>query len=79
VAVAIAWGVWDVAPIAIAASVIEGLGISIDILSIVFGALLLLATLSASGGAAGGGPRPWDGPLMRGDPVGRRGGQQHGT
>jgi lactate permease len=49
VVVAIAWGVWDVEPIAIAASVIEGLGISLDILYIVFGALLLLATLSASG------------------------------
>jgi lactate permease len=41
--------VWDVEPIAIAASVVEGLGISLDILYIVFGALLLLATLNASG------------------------------
>jgi len=45
----VAWLVWDVEPIAIAASVIEGLGISLDILYIVFGALLLLATLNASG------------------------------
>ncbi len=52
VVVAVAWGVWDVEPIAIAASVIEGLGISIDILYIVFGALLLLATLNASGAMA---------------------------
>jgi len=48
----IAWLVWDVEPIAIAASVIEGLGISLDILYIVFGALLLLATLNASGAMA---------------------------
>ena len=45
----VAWLVWDVRPIAIAASVVEGLGISLDILYIVFGALLLLATLNASG------------------------------
>jgi lactate permease len=49
VVVVIAWGVWDVEPIAIAASVVEGLGIAIDILYIVFGALLLLATMTASG------------------------------
>ncbi|MEX2548597.1 MAG: L-lactate permease, partial [Nitriliruptoraceae bacterium] len=48
----LAWGVWDVQPIAIAASVIEGLGISLDVLYIVFGALLLLATLNASGAMA---------------------------
>ncbi|TVP69629.1 MAG: L-lactate permease [Nitriliruptor sp.] len=48
----VAWLVWDVRPIAIAASVIEGLGISLDILYIVFGALLLLATLNASGAMA---------------------------
>ena len=48
----VAWLVWDVEPIAIAASVIEGLGISLDILYIVFGALLLLATLNASGAMA---------------------------
>ncbi len=52
VTVVVAWLVWDVEPIAIAASVIEGLGISLDILYIVFGALLLLATLNASGAMA---------------------------
>ncbi len=52
VVIVIAWGVWDVEPIAIAASVVEGLGISLDILYIVFGALLLLATLTASGAMA---------------------------
>jgi lactate permease len=49
VVVVVAWGVWEVEPVAIAASVVEGLGISIDILYIVFGALLLLATMTASG------------------------------
>ncbi len=52
VTVVVAWLVWDVEPIAIAASVIQGLGISLDILYIVFGALLLLATLNASGAMA---------------------------
>ncbi|HUG84414.1 MAG TPA: L-lactate permease [Euzebya sp.] len=45
----IALTVWQVAPIAVVASVFEGLGLSIAILYIVFGALLLLATMSASG------------------------------
>jgi lactate permease len=49
VVVAVSYGVWQVEPVAIAASVIEGLGISLDILYIVFGALLLLATMTASG------------------------------
>lgn len=49
VVVVVAMVVWNVQPVAIAASVVEGLGISIDILYIVFGALLLLATLTASG------------------------------
>ena len=49
VVVVVAAAVWQVEPIAIAASVFEGLGISIDILYIVFGALLLLATMTASG------------------------------
>ncbi|MBS3941856.1 MAG: L-lactate permease [Actinobacteria bacterium] len=49
VVVVIAIGVWDVRPISVAASVIQGLSISKDILYIVFGALLLLATLTASG------------------------------
>jgi lactate permease len=49
VVVVVALAVWNVEPVAIAASVFEGLGISIDILYIVFGALLLLATMTASG------------------------------
>ncbi len=49
VVVVVAMAVWNVEPVAIAASVVEGLGISIDILYIVFGALLLLATMTASG------------------------------
>ncbi len=49
VVIVVAMSVWSVEPVAIAASVVEGLGISIDILYIVFGALLLLATMTASG------------------------------
>jgi lactate permease len=49
VVVVVSFGIWQVEPVAIAASVIEGLGISLDILYIVFGALLLLATMTASG------------------------------
>lgn len=49
VVVAIALGVWGVGPRSIVASTIQGLGIALDILYIVFGALLLLATLNASG------------------------------
>ena len=49
VVVAVALGVWSVEPLAIVASTIQGLGIAVQILSIVFGALLLLATLNASG------------------------------
>ena len=49
VVVVVAMAVWGVEPVAVAASVVEGLGISIDILYIVFGALLLLATMTASG------------------------------
>jgi len=52
VVIAVAWSVWNVEPLAIAASVIQGLGISLDILYIVFGALLLLATMTASGAMA---------------------------
>ena len=52
VVVALALGVWDVHPRAIVASTIQGLGIALDILFIVFGALLLLATLNASGAMA---------------------------
>jgi len=49
VVVAVALGVWGVEPLSIVASTIQGLGIALDILYIVFGALLLLATLNASG------------------------------
>ncbi len=49
VVVAVALGAWGVEPRAIVASTIQGLGIALDILYIVFGALLLLATLNASG------------------------------
>jgi lactate permease len=49
VVVAIALGVWGVEPLSIVASTVQGLGIALDILYIVFGALLLLATLDASG------------------------------
>lgn len=49
VVVAVALGVWGVEPRSIVASTIQGLGIALDILYIVFGALLLLATLNASG------------------------------
>lgn len=49
VVVAVALGVWGVEPLAVVASTIQGLGIALDILYIVFGALLLLATLNASG------------------------------
>jgi len=49
VVVVVALAVWDVEPLAIVASVLQGLGIALDILYIVFGALLLLATLNASG------------------------------
>ena len=49
VVVVVALGVWRAEPLAIVASTIQGLGIALDILYIVFGALLLLATLNASG------------------------------
>jgi lactate permease len=52
VVVAVALGVWGVEPSSIVASTIQGLGIALDILYIVFGALLLLATLNASGAMA---------------------------
>jgi len=52
VVVAVALGVWGVEPLSIVASTIQGLGIAFDILFIVFGALLLLATLDASGAMA---------------------------
>ena len=52
VVVIVAVGVWGVEPRAVVASSIQGLGIALDILYIVFGALLLLATLNASGAMA---------------------------
>lgn len=50
--VAIAAMVWDVEAAVIAAASVEGLILAIGILAIVFGALLLLGTLSKSGGLA---------------------------
>ena len=44
--------VWDMEPVAVAASTIQGLIIAITLLYIVFGALLLLATLTKSGAMA---------------------------
>mgnify|MGYP002832727211 CR=1 FL=1 len=49
VTMVIAWGVWRVeVPVIVAASV-QGLLLAISLLYIVFGALLLLATLTQSG------------------------------
>lgn len=45
----IAWGVWQVRPVVIAAAGVQGLLLALTLLFIVFGALLLLATLSQSG------------------------------
>lgn len=52
VVVGIAAFVWRVEPVVIAASSIEGLVLAIGLLYIVFGALLLLGTLSGSGALA---------------------------
>lgn len=49
VAVCVAWLSWDMAPAAIAAASVEGLIIAGTMLYIIFGALLLLATVMASG------------------------------
>jgi lactate permease len=49
IVVAIAVGVWGMTPLSVAASSVQGLIIAIGLLYIVFGALLLLATLTASG------------------------------
>jgi lactate permease len=49
IVVAIALAVWKVDPVAIAAASVEGLVIAAGLLYIIFGALLLLATLTASG------------------------------
>ena len=47
--IALAVTVWGVAPIAVAASVLQGVATAIDVLSILVGALLLLAVLERSG------------------------------
>ncbi len=52
VVVLIAWLVWEMDPAAIAASSIQGLLVALTLLYIVFGALLLLATLTKSGAMA---------------------------
>jgi lactate permease len=49
---AVAWRVWRVDVTTIAASSIQGLFVTFDILLIIFGALLLLKSLEHSGGAA---------------------------
>jgi len=51
-AVILAWAVWRVDGSRIAASTIQGLFITFDILLIIFGAILLLKTLEYSGGVA---------------------------
>lgn len=52
VVAAIGLAVWRLPPVMVAASTVEGLTIALNILYIVFGALLLLATLQASGAIA---------------------------
>ncbi|NIR45777.1 MAG: L-lactate permease, partial [Gemmatimonadetes bacterium] len=51
-AAALAWALWKVDARHIAASTIQGLFITFDILLIIFGAILLLKTLEHSGGVA---------------------------
>jgi len=51
-AVALAWGIWRVDFQRIAASTVQGLFVTFDILLIIFGAILLLKTLERSGGVA---------------------------
>jgi lactate permease len=51
-AVVLAWGVWRVDARHIGASTVQGLFIAIDILAIIFGAILLLKTMERSGGVA---------------------------
>src|SRR5699024_7192353 len=48
-AVVIAWIVWQMQPKALAAATLEGLIVAITLLYIVFGALLLLSTVTVSG------------------------------
>jgi lactate permease len=47
--VVLALQVWEVPAVTVAASGLQGLGLGVDIVSIVFGAMLLLATLEHSG------------------------------
>ncbi|MEC7847919.1 MAG: L-lactate permease [Gemmatimonadota bacterium] len=51
-AAVVALGVWDMAFVDVAASTIEGLFLTFDLLLIIFGAILLLHTLERSGGMA---------------------------
>ncbi len=51
-AMAIALGVWGMGPIDVAASTVQGLFLTFDLLFIIFGAILLLNTLEESGGVA---------------------------
>jgi len=51
-AVCLAWTIWRVDAARIAASTVQGLFITFDILLIIFGAILLLKTLEYSGGVA---------------------------
>ncbi len=51
-AAALAWAVWQVDARHIVASTIQGLFITLDILLIIFGAILLLKTLERSGGVS---------------------------
>src|SRR5690625_7942938 len=50
VTIAIASSVWDLSTLTIAASTIQGLFVTLDILYIIFGAILLLNLLKYSGG-----------------------------
>jgi len=51
-AAGLAWGVWRMEPVDVAASSIQGLFVTLDILLIIFGAILLLKTLERSGAVA---------------------------
>ena len=51
-AVLLAWAVWRVDLLHIAAASIQGMFITVDILLIIFGAILLLTSLERSGAAA---------------------------
>ena len=51
-AVVVAATVWQMAPVRIAASSVQGLFLTFDLLVIIFGAILLLNTLEESGGVA---------------------------